>query len=352
MTKIYSLFGGTTTDTEVKAVEVNQIVQMQSYSYDRYVVYKITHNDRFGYRYHLINLRTLDMHQSEIIKPLSQKFGIGMYYDENNIEFMPEEETTELLAKAQAKRVDAMEQERAEEKCREEVRAVGRQWLEKNLPQDAQALIIARLKQDESDSQTDYFASRTTRTVILGFSKHKRDIFSEMRKYAGNFEGTAYLSEYNEDYEHREKYSMGAGYYLGESYYHGWIIKKAPIYNRESTIKEFSYVAGCSDGIYIKSNANKNKSTDINTVDTEQLIQSIESISSDNLQFEIVDYSPKAIALFGDTKSIKDLLSAMGGKFNPRLAYKDSKKAGWIFSLSKRNELEGVLNLNNKSNNN
>jgi len=73
---------------------------------------------------------------------------------------------------------------------------------------------------------------------------------------------------------------------------------------------------------------------------------------SDNLHFEIVDYSEKAIALFGDTKPIKDLLSAMGGKFNPRLAYKEGKKAGWIFSKAKREELEGVLSLSNKSNNN
>jgi len=343
MTKIYSLFGGTTTDTEVKAVEVNQVVQMEGYSYDRYVVYKITHDDRFGYHYHLINLRTLDMHQSEIIKPLSQKFGIGMYYDENNIEFKTSKETVEILAKAQVKRVDAMEKERAEEKRREEVRAVGREWLEKNLPKDAQALIVARLKQDESDSQTDYFASRTTQTVILGFSKHKRDIFSEMRKYASNFEGTAYLAEYNEDYEHREKYSMGAGYYLGESKYRGWIIEKEPIYNRESTIKEFSYVAGCPDGIYIKSkyNTNKDKSTDTEIAEQPSL-----HIESDNLHFEIIDYSEKAIALFGDTKPIKDLLSAMGGKFNPRLAYKEGKKAGWIFAKAKREELDGVLNLN------
>ena len=115
------------------------------------------------------------------------------------------------------------------------------------LPENAQAVIVARLKQDESDSQTDYFASRTTRTVILGFSTHKRDIFSEMRKHASNFEETVYLAEYNEDYEHREKYSMGAGYYLGESKYSGWIIEKCPIYQRGSTIKEFAYTAGNED---------------------------------------------------------------------------------------------------------
>jgi len=345
MTKLYSLFGGTTTDTEVKAVEVNQVIQMEGYSYDRYVVYKITHDERYGYHYHLINLRTLDMQQSEIIKPLSQKFGIGMYYDENNIEFKTNEEVAELYAKAQEKKVNRIEKEREEEKQREAIRVIGRQWLKDNLPTDAQALIVAKLKQDKSDSQTDYFASSTSRTVILGFSKHKRDLFSEMRKYAANFEGTAYLAEYNEDYEHREKYSMGAGYYLGESKYHGWIIEKESIYNREQLIEHFAYTAGCPDGIYIKAKSNHVKreiKAEILQQDTEQPTQ---LIVSDKLSFEIVDYSEKAIALFGDTKAIKDLLSAMGGKFNPRLTHNNEKQAGWIFSKSKRDELNSVLNL-------
>lgn len=59
-----------------------------------------------------------------------------------------------------------------------------------------------------------------------------------MRKYASNFEETAYLAEFNEDYENREKYSMGAGYYLGEYRHSGWIIKKVPVYNRERTIED------------------------------------------------------------------------------------------------------------------
>ena len=340
MTKLYSLFGGTATDTEVKAVEVNQVIQMEGYSYDRYVVYKITHDDRYGYHYHLINLRTLDMHQSEIIRPLSQKFGIGMYYDENNIEFKTNEEVAELYVKAKAKKDAEKQKENNERERIEAVKVIGRQWLKDNLPTDAQALIIARLKQDESDSQTDYFASSTARTVILGFSKHKRDIFSEMRKCASNFEETAYLAEYNKKYENREKYSMGAGYYLGESKYRGWIIEKESIYDRERAIEQFAYAAGCSDGIHIQPNKANEQANTAN--DTQQPTTKIES---DNLQFEIVDYSEKSIALFGDTKAIKDLLSAMGGKFNARLTHNEEKQAGWIFYKSKRKELEEVLNL-------
>jgi len=38
-----------------------------------------------------------------------------------------------------------------------------------------------------------------------------------------------------------------------------------------------------------------------------QLIRFDEQTASDKLFFKIVDYSEKAIALFGDTKQIKDL---------------------------------------------
>jgi len=71
-----------------------------------------------------------------------------------------------------------------------------------------------------------------------------------------------------------------------------------------------------------------------------------DSQQTKSLHFEVIDYSEKAIALFGDTKAIKDLLSAMGGKFNPRLTHNNEKRAGWIFSRSKKAELETVLNLN------
>lgn len=66
---------------------------------------------------------------------------------------------------------------------------------------------------------------------------------------------------------------------------------------------------------------------------------------SSSLRFELIDYSEKAIALFGDTKEIKDLLKAMGGRFNPRLTYNGGKRAGWIFTQSKRGELNIIINL-------
>jgi hypothetical protein len=63
-----------------------------------------------------------------------------------------------------------------------------------------------------------------------------------------------------------------------------------------------------------------------------------------NGSFQIVDYSEKAIAVFGDTKPIKDHLKQLGGRFNPFLNFNNSKTAGWVFSKLKRNEVETLLN--------
>lgn len=50
-------------------------------------------------------------------------------------------------------------------------------------------------------------------------------------------------------------------------------------------------------------------------------------------KFQIVHYSEKCIALFGDTKPIKEELKAMGGRFNANLRPfdDDNRVAGWIF---------------------
>ena len=333
MSKVFLLGANKEIDRTKQVVEVNQIIQMEGYSYHRYVVYDITKN-QWGITYKLINLTTKDFHTADIIRPLKEKFGIGFYYDSDTPQFMDSFEVAILLQEAQAK-AKAETNETEKERIRvEEVKAIGSKRFAEILPENAQAVIVARLKQDKSDSQTDYFALRTTRTVILGFSAHKKDIFSEMRKHASNFEETAYLAEYNADYENREKYSMGAGYYLGESKYCGWIIEKVSMYSREGMIKEFSYTAGDEDNIRIKK-----------TDDTPPTPPSDKNGTSKN-GCTLVEYSEKAVAVFGETRAIKDELKAMGGKFNSRLTFNGKRLAGWIFSKSQEQRLAYYFGLN------
>lgn len=68
----------------------------------------------------------------------------------------------------------------------------------------------------------------------------------------------------------------------------------------------------------------------------------IEQETKTNLQisnFEIIDYSEKAIAVIGETKSICEELKKIGGRFNSRL----SCGAGWVFPKNKENSVKLLL---------
>ena len=63
----------------------------------------------------------------------------------------------------------------------------------------------------------------------------------------------------------------------------------------------------------------------------------------------IVDYSEKAIAIFGDTKYYKNKLSEIQGKFNASLNFRNEngeteKKAGWIFPKVRKDMVQQVVN--------
>lgn len=57
---------------------------------------------------------------------------------------------------------------------------------------------------------------------------------------------------------------------------------------------------------------------------------------------ELVEYSAKAFAVFGNTKSIKEQLKALGGRFNGRLKRGAEIAPGWIFSKKREIELKAL----------
>jgi hypothetical protein len=325
--KTVSLLTGQVFDTAVQVLKENQIVVGEFQGSTRYVVHKVV-DAPGGFLYHLINLDTKEFRVIDHPRPLSQKFGIGMYYDDTTPEFMDAFEVAILREQAQA------QEHRKESERREQLAIIGRERLQRLVPADAQAVIIAEEREDDSDPYTDYFSAHTTRTVILGFSRHTRDLFAEMRKHAPNFEETAHLAEENEDYEQREKYSGGAGYYLGASRYSGWNVRKERIGDRERFIERYALIAGDEDNIHVKATP---------TQSAEPTRTAIDTITGD---FLIVDYSEKALAVFGDTRAVKEALKALGGRFNPKLSHEGAKRAGWIFQKSKEGELRGLLAIN------
>lgn len=84
----------------------------------------------------------------------------------------------------------------------------------------------------------------------------------------------------------------------------------------------------------------KAKKSSIKTEKAEEA-KEMEAVTVEGL--EMVDYSEKVIAVFGDTKAIKEQLKELGGRFNPSLNYNGEKRAGWIFSKKKADEVRNLM---------
>jgi Skp family chaperone for outer membrane proteins len=58
---------------------------------------------------------------------------------------------------------------------------------------------------------------------------------------------------------------------------------------------------------------------------------------------EIVEYTQKCIAVIGATKPIKDDLKALRGKWNSNLTINGASSGGWIFPLTRRDDVVAML---------
>ena len=338
------------------------------------------------------------------VRNYAEKFGIGVYYNEGE-KITPEEVRALWTAaenyKAEQAIIKAEEKTKAAAKRAEKL-AAGAKVINE-IPTNAAAVIVAELRENDSDPQTDYFNYTTKEVVYLAFSTHTRDLFPEMRTAAAKFTETAQLGpgmgvftpfvKIGEDFqsngsyyragershwhndmlptghfcteadaenyinergapgsmnidgqkvsfywdmstketEHREKYSMGAGYYLGESKYSGWIIKKISLSDdlkQRGGMLENLQIAAAENRYFIGTEAAE---------DTHTPTAAAVTVEADEIK--VIDYSEKAIAVIGNTKPIKDKLSAAGGKFNPRLTC----GPGWIFSKKRIEQVKAVL---------
>jgi hypothetical protein len=319
-------------------IQVGQILFLNGYGQDeqgheRLAVYEIE-----GSRYKTVNLETLTLSTEEHIRPIEEKFGIGIYYKKGDVI-----EVNEVKAAVAAARVKVELKEKADKEQREAAQIERSEKIKKGaeiinaIPEGVSHAIVANLMEDDSDIQSDYFASHSTQTVFLAFSKHGRDLFDEMRKAAANCP-IEEINKYSvkpekpegenefwtpED-EHREKYSMGSGYYLGSQYRSGWEISKTNIDGRSL---EALQIAAAEGRYFIPEQSEQTEVKNYSPVE----------VKAGTVQ--IIDYSEKAIAVIGDTKPIKDKLKELGGRFNFRL----SCGAGWIFPKTKLTELQSAL---------
>ncbi|WP_368177981.1 DUF3560 domain-containing protein [Aeromonas sp. R7-1] len=157
------------------------------------------------------------------------------------IDFGPDAAATVAANRAAGEAAEKAEQDRleAEKQAAIEARRQAQQQRDQmvnewraglDIPADAKGVIVAYLESldDSSDPYSDYYKTKDDRVIVLAWSKHTRDLFSEMRKAAKNHPDTAFLADPEQSTEHREKYSFGGGYYLtNKGYiYTGWKIQK------------------------------------------------------------------------------------------------------------------------------
>lgn len=293
------------------------------------VIYKIEDGKYF---YIDLENKTKSFENLYHLKPYSEKFGIGQYYDDQNPTYKSESELSDLL-------IEVNEKEQARKKANDEAKAEKERKINEGLktlsiPASAQTVIVAHLEKDESDMMSDYHGSSTTKTVYLAWSTHRKNNFNEMRKAAEKCEDTKFLSVKDESLENRQNYSGGGGYFLGKDRYSGWKIKKGWI-DPQSESAKADFALAITEGRFFCNDDEevKNKA------------QTIEPIESEGI--ELLEYSEKACAIFGDTKPYTELLGKNGLKlrFNRRLTHPTTKEiqGGWVLPKKRLDEVNAAL---------
>lgn len=91
-------------DTDVQMAVTRQLilrVNTEIKPEEAYVVSEITYSQRTGYSYTLINTQTKERRTTNLIRPLSKRFGVGFYKDDVRMMLMPEPEFKRLCEGAQ-----------------------------------------------------------------------------------------------------------------------------------------------------------------------------------------------------------------------------------------------------------
>lgn len=236
---------------EVYEIKVGQWVWTEGYdNRNERIIYHIETLDNGSKHYHTIQPEGMKLRVDTRLKNIKNKFGIATYYKEGDV-FEDIDKLNDMVITAkQLEKIETEKRQIANETAKKEKAekiAKGKEIV--NIPEGTQGVILGEYKVDDCDPMTDYFSSHTEKLVVLAWSNHERDLFSEMRKAAKNCPETETLADAPKEYEHREKYSMGRGYYLAKSGYSGWNIKKYGSWYLKDSYLENIYIAA-AEGRY------------------------------------------------------------------------------------------------------
>lgn len=177
----------------------------------------------------------------QLLVVLGSQFDKSIYMTAAPIEYVQKDNTLTNMPAAQAlnamniqvKKEDAIKLERENQrKKEEEIRQTFKDKIRNIIPENSKGVIVAMKETynvEQSDPYGDYHKIDTDEVIILGFSKHNRGLFSELRKFAKTHEKTAFLADLDDRHEDRTHYnnrlvekSMGHA--------NGWTVEKIKFY--------------------------------------------------------------------------------------------------------------------------
>ena len=250
-------------------------------------------------------------------RPISEKFGIGFYYDID-----APKATDEEIAQA-IERANNFIKEREEEKNRAEderkrareevIKQYGAVFDQPSGKYSTDAVLVAKhIRQDLASAfPGQKFSVRKADYSTINIEWKDGPTKEEVEQIAGKHERICVRDRWNDDlWDHNDTAFTSV---FGGVDYLFYYRETAPE-NREISL-------------YKKPEPKQNKTNKADTIAAKGL--------------QIIDYSEKAIAIIGDTRAIKDTLKTLGGRFNAHLTC----GAGWIFSKAKESALREALNI-------
>lgn len=250
-------------------------------------------------------------------RPISEKFGIGFYYDldapratEEEIEQAIERGNTFIKEREEEKNRAEEESKRAREEVIKKYGAIYDQPSGKYLT-DA-VLVAKHIRQDLTNAfPGQKFSVRKADYSTINIEWKDGPTREEVEQIARKHERICSRDRWNDDLRDYED-SAFTSVFGGVDY----------IFYYRETAPENRKIS-----LYTKPEPKQNKTNKTETVEAKGI--------------QIIDYSEKAIAVVGDTRAIKETLKTLGGRFNAHL----NCGAGWIFSKAKEATLREALNI-------
>lgn len=247
-------------------------------------------------------------------RPISEKFGIGFYYDLNEPR-ATDEEINQAIERANQflKEEQEEKQKVAEERkqAKEEVlQKYGEFFDRPSGKYGTDAVLVAKhiRKELSIEFPGQKFSVRKTDYSTIHIEWNDGPTRNEVEQIIGKHQRCCTRDRWNDD-----------------------------IWDHKDTA--FTSVFGGVDYLFCnRETAPENRDVSLYTKPTQQAKEEIKPLGITN-GVQIIDYSEKAIAVVGDTRAIKETLKSLGGRFNGRL----SCGAGWIFSKKKEQEVRAKL---------